>query len=131
MQAPRCLFPIFCLRWSQFICSRRAKRVRIRDNLSEDAARRGAIAHASWTKSIQTSGRRDQSHTGDILLVPIAIIAFWTLAYHLVLVARWPANTITWCFLGIAIAGFSLLGLLWKETNAIPGKGCRFHPSHV
>jgi len=105
--------------------------VRIRDNLSEDAARRGAIGNDSRTKSIRTSGRRDQSHTGDILLLPIAIIAFWTLAYHLVLVARWPAHIITWCFLGIAIAGFFLLGLLWKKTNAIPGNGYRFHPSHV
>jgi hypothetical protein len=105
--------------------------VRIRANPSESAARTGAIAKDSWTKSIRTSGRCDQSHAGDILLLPIAIIAFWTLAYDLVLVARWPAHIITWCFLGIAIAGFSLFGLLWRKTDAIPGKGYRFHPSHL
>src|SRR5262249_8096840 len=130
MQAPRCLFPIFCLRWSQFICSQRAKRVRIRDNLSGGAARIGPIANDSFTKSIRISERWDQS-PGDIQLLPIAIIAFWTLAYDVVLVARWPAHTITWFFLGIAIAGFSLLGLLWKKTNVIPGKGYRFHPSQL
>ena len=105
--------------------------MRIRANLSEGAARTGAIAQDSWTKSIRISGRCDQSHAGDILLLPIAIIAFWTLAYDLVLVARWPAQTITWWFVGIAIAGFSLFGLLWKKTDTIPGKGYRFHPSHL
>jgi len=105
--------------------------VRIRANLSEDAAPTGAVAKASWTKSIRISGPCDESHAGDILLLPIAIIAIWTLAYDLVLVARWPAHTITWYFLGIAIAGFSLFGLLWKKTDAIPGKGYRFHSSHL
>ena len=77
------------------------------------------------------SDRSEQSRAGDILLLPIAIIAFWTLAYDLVLVARWPAETITWCFLGIAIPGFVAFGRLWAKTNAIPGKGYRFHPSHL
>jgi hypothetical protein len=119
------------LRWSQFICSRKAKRVRIRANVSEGATRTGAIAKDAWTKSIPISGRCDQSHAGDILLLPIAIIAFWTLAYDLVIVARWPAYTITWCFVAIAIAGFFALGRLWNTTSAIPGKGYRFHPSHL
>jgi hypothetical protein len=105
--------------------------VRIHANLSEGVAPTGAITKNSWTKCNRVSGRCDQSHAGDILLLLTAIIAFWTLAYDLVLVARWPAHTITWFFLGIAIAGFSLLGLLWKKTNAIPGKGYRFHSSHV
>ena len=105
--------------------------MRIRSNVSEDNARKGAIAKDSWTKSIRISGRYDESHAGDILLLPIAIIAFWTLAYDLVLVARWPAHTITWCFVGIAIAGFSLFGLLWRKTDAIPGKGYRLHSSHL
>src|SRR5437867_5348309 len=131
MQAPRCLFRTFCLRWSQFICSPRAKRVRIRANLSEGAAGTGAIAKDSWTKSIRICGRCDQSLAGDILLLPIAVIAFWTLAYDLVLIARWPAQTITWCFLAIAIAGFFALGRLWRKTGVIPGKAYRFHPSHV
>src|SRR5206468_637967 len=131
MQAPRCLFRTFCLRWSQFICSRRAKRVRIRTNLSEGAGRTGAIAKDSWTKSIRTSGRFDQTHAGDVLLLPIAIIAFWTLAYDLVLVARWPAYTITWCFLAFAIPAGVALGRLWTKTSAIPGKGYRFHPSQL
>ena len=54
--------------------------------------------------------------------LPIAIIAFWTFAYDLVLVARWPAYTITWCFLAIAIAGFFALRRVWKKTNATLGK---------
>src|SRR4030095_5638359 len=91
----------------------------------------GAMPKDSWMKSTRIAGRCNQSHAGDILFLPIAAIAFWTLAYDLVLVARWPAHTITWCFLGIAIAGFSLFGFLWKKTDAIPGKGYRFHPSHV
>src|SRR5437867_7622839 len=131
MQAPRCLFRTFCLRWSQFICSPRAKRVRIRANLSEGAARTGAIAKDSSTKSIRICERCDQSHAGDILLLPIAIIAFWTLAYDLVLVARWPAQTITWCFLIIAFGGFFWLRGPWKKTNAIPGEAYHFHPSHT
>jgi len=105
--------------------------VRIRANLSEGAARTGAIAKDSWTKSIRICGRCDQSHAGDILLLPIAIIAFWTLAYDLVLVARWPAHTITWCFLAFAIPGGVALGRLWTKTSATPGKNYRFHPSHL
>jgi hypothetical protein len=104
--------------------------VRIRGNLSE-GARTGAIANDSWTKSIQSFGRCDESHAGDILLLPIAIIAFWTLAYDLVLLARWPAETITWCFLALATAGGVALGRLWTKTKAVPGKGYRFHPSHL
>jgi hypothetical protein len=73
----------------------------------------------------------EQSHAGDVLLLPIAIIAFWTLAYDLVLIARWPAQTITWCFLAISIAGFFALGRLWKKTDTLPGRGYRFHPSHL
>ena len=82
-------------------------------------------------KSVRVSDRSEQSHAGDVLLLPIAVIAFWTLAYDLVLVARWPAQTITWCFLAIAIGGFFALGRLWRKTGAIPGKAYRFHPSHL
>jgi hypothetical protein len=78
-----------------------------------------------------SSERPAESRAGDILLLPIAIIAFWTLAYQLVLIARWPAKTITWCFLAMAIAGFFFLGGLWKKTSATPGKDYRFHPSHI
>jgi hypothetical protein len=81
--------------------------------------------------SILISERPIESRAGDLLLLPIAGLAFWTLAYQLVLIVRWPAKTITWCFLAIAIAGFSLLWRLWKNTNAIPGKGYRFHLSHI
>lgn len=72
-----------------------------------------------------------ESRAGDVLLLPIAAVAFWTLAYQLVLILRWPAKTITWCFLPIAIAGFLALGRLWKKTTAMPFKGYRFHPSQV
>ena len=105
--------------------------MRIRADLSEGAARTGAITKDPWTKSGRISGRCEQSSAGDILLLPIAIIAFWTLAYDLVLVARWPAYTITWCFLAFAIAGGIALRRLWTKTSAIPGKNYRFHPSHL
>src|SRR5204862_2410321 len=82
-------------------------------------------------RSMLISERSAESRAGDVLLVPIAGVAFWTLAYQLVLIARWPAKTITWCFLGIAIPGFFLLGRLFKKTNATPGNGHRFHPSHI
>jgi hypothetical protein len=72
-----------------------------------------------------------ESHSGDILLLPIAILAFWTLAYQLVLIVRWPAKTIIWCFLVMAVAGFFLLWRLWKKTDAAPGKGYRFHSSQL
>jgi hypothetical protein len=82
-------------------------------------------------KTTLISERPDEPHSGDILLLPIAILAFWTLAYQLVLIVRWPAKTITWCFLALAIAGFFLLGHLWKKTNATPGKRYQFHLSHL
>jgi hypothetical protein len=105
--------------------------VRIRADLPEDAAWTGALSKDSKMKSVRVSDRSEQSHAGDVLLLPIGVIAFWTLAYDLVLIARWPAQTITWCFLAIAIAGFFALGRLWRKTDAIPGKAYRFHPSHV
>ena len=77
------------------------------------------------------SERPANSRAGDVLLLPIAAAAFWTLAYQLVLVLRWPAKIITWCFLAMAVAGFFSLGRLWKKTNATPGKGYRFHLSQV
>jgi len=82
-------------------------------------------------KSIPLSETSGSSYSGDVLLLPIAGVAFWTLAYQLVLILRWPAKTITWCLLAIAIAGFFLLARLWKKTGAIPGKNYRFHLSHI
>ncbi len=82
-------------------------------------------------KSIPISEEPADSRAGDILLLPIAILAFWTLAYQLVLLLRWPAKSIIWCFLAIAIAGFFFLRPLWKKTNAIPGKEYRFYFSHI
>ena len=82
-------------------------------------------------KAILASEGPTESRAGDILLLPIAAIAFWTLAYQLVLVLRWPAKTITWCFLAMGIVGFFLLGRLWKKTKVNSGKYYRFHLSHV
>ena len=82
-------------------------------------------------KSIPISEEPADSRAGDILLLPIAILAFWTLAYQLVLLLRWPAKSIIWCFLAIAIAGFFFLRRLWKKTNAAPGKEYRFYLSHI
>src|SRR5213594_2044302 len=77
------------------------------------------------------SERPTESRAGDILLLPIAALAFWTLAYQLVLVLRLPAKTITWCFLAMGIVGFFLLARLWKKTTVVSGKYYRFHLSHV
>src|SRR5436309_1469713 len=82
-------------------------------------------------KAILASERPAELHAGDILLLPVAILAFWTLAYHFVLIVRWPAKTIMLCFLVIAIPSLFLLGRLWKKTNTTPGKYYRFHFSHV
>ena len=103
----------------------------MRRNVSEGAARTGTTANDSLTKSRQIPGRSHQSHAGDILLLPVAILAFWSFAYDLVLIARWPAFALTWCFLAFAIIGGIALGYLWAKTNAAPGKGYRFHPSHL
>ena len=72
-----------------------------------------------------------ESRAGDILLTPIALAAFWTLCYQLVLVTRWPAETVVWCFFAIALAGLFSLTRLWAKTNATPGSGYRFHPSQL
>ncbi|HEX9425448.1 MAG TPA: hypothetical protein VF899_19555 [Pyrinomonadaceae bacterium] len=72
-----------------------------------------------------------ESRAGDILLIPVALSAFWTLSYQLVLVVRWPAVTMVWCFFVIAFVGSFLLSRLWKKTNATPGCGYRFHPSQI
>jgi hypothetical protein len=82
-------------------------------------------------KSTLITERSTESRAGDVLLLPIAVVTFWTLAYQLVLILRWPAKTITWCFLAIAIAGFLALRHLWKRTSAMPGKGYRFHTSQL
>src|SRR6266536_4011088 len=82
-------------------------------------------------KAILASERPAELHAGDILLLPVAILAFWTLAYHFVLIVRWPAKTITLCFLAIAILSLFLLRGLWKKTNTTLGKYYRFHFSHI
>jgi hypothetical protein len=105
--------------------------VRIDGNRPEGAARTAIIAQDCGLNFTGISGQCDRAHAGDVLLLPIAIIAFWTLAYDLVLVARWPAYTLTWCFLAFAIPGFFLFGLLWKKTNRIPGTRYQFHPVHL
>ena len=82
-------------------------------------------------KSMPISETPTDSRAGDVLLLPIAGLAFWTLAYQVVLVLRWPAKTITLCFLAIAIPSLFLLRGLWKKTNTTPGRYYRFHFSHI
>jgi len=77
------------------------------------------------------SERAAGSCAGDLLLLPVAGVALWTLAYQFIIIVRWPAKSIIWCFLAIAISGLFLLVRLWKKTNAIPSKGYRFHLSHL
>src|SRR5437763_2171181 len=122
---------VFFARAARNLSARAGLNVRIRANVPEGAARTGPTAKDGWTKSTGISGRCEESHAGDLLLLPIAIIAFWTLAYDLVLVARWPAQTVTWCFMAFAIAGAVGLCRLWTKTNAVPGKNYQFHPSHL
>jgi hypothetical protein len=81
--------------------------------------------------SLRISEPSEQSRAGDVLLLPIGLIAFWTLAYDLVLITRWPAQTLIWCFIAIAVAGFVGLWRVWKGTGVAPGKGYRFHPSQL
>ncbi len=73
----------------------------------------------------------DELRAGDVLLLPVALVAFWTLAYQLVLVARWPAWTIIWLFFAIGALGFFFLSRLWTKTHANPFRGYRFHRSHL
>ncbi len=82
-------------------------------------------------KSTPISEMPAESRAGDVLLLPIALAAFWTLAYQLVLVARWPAQTMVWCFFVIAVCSLFFLTRLWKKANATPGYGYRFHPSQI
>ncbi len=82
-------------------------------------------------QTVLMSDRPSESRAGDFLLLPVAAGAFWTLAYQFILILRWPAKTIIWCFLAIAIAGFLLLWRLWKKTKVTPGEAYRFHPSQV
>ncbi len=105
--------------------------MRIRGDLPEGVARTGAITKDFGMTFRPVPEPSGQSRAGDVLLLPIGLIAFWTLAYDLVLIARWPAYTITWCFLAITIAGFFALERLWKTTKAVPGKGYHFHSSHL
>src|SRR6266480_2251718 len=72
-----------------------------------------------------------ESRAGDVLLLPVALAAFWTLAYQLVLVARWPAQTTVWCFFAIALSSLFLLARLWEKTKAMPGRGYQFHLSQL
>jgi hypothetical protein len=72
-----------------------------------------------------------ESRSRDLLMVPVALAAFWTLSYQLVLVTRWPAQTTVLCFFAIAVVGLFSLARLWAKTNATPGSGYRFHPSQL
>jgi len=105
--------------------------VRIRADFRGNTAATGAIPRDFRMKSVSVYSRSEQSHAGDVLLVPIAATAFWTLAYDIVLITRWPAQTVTWCFLAFAMTGGIALGRLCRRMSAIPGKGYRFHPSHL
>jgi len=68
--------------------------------------------------------------SGDVLLVPIALTALWTLAYQLVLVTRLPA----WSVIGFFF-GFSILSVYsvrrWAKGISLPGADYQFHPSHL
>jgi hypothetical protein len=82
-------------------------------------------------KSTVVSDATADPRAGDILLLPIAGVALWTLAYQFVLILGWPASMITWCFLAAAIVLSPFLWRLWKHTNSMPGNGYRFHLAHL
>jgi hypothetical protein len=71
------------------------------------------------------------THAGDILLLPVALAAFWTVAYQLVLIARWPARSIIWLFFVITVLGLLFAARSWKRTHVVPGYGYHFHLAHV
>ncbi len=79
----------------------------------------------------RTSAQAIEIRAGDLLLLPAALVAFWTLAYQLVIVARWPAQTVVWRFFAIALGGLLSLARVWEKTNATPGSGYQFYPSQL
>ena len=74
-----------------------------------------------------SSGAPVESRAGDILV----LAAFWTIAYQLVLIARWPARSIVWFFFAFAASGLVFTVRLWRRTNILPSWIYRFHPSHL
>lgn len=72
-----------------------------------------------------------KSDAGDIVLLPVAVAAFWTTAYQIVLITRWPAHTILWCFLIIAVSGSFLIRRLLSKSNAPSAYRYRFHSAHL
>ncbi len=83
------------------------------------------------TEQSGTSAKTVETRAGDLLLLPVALAAFWTLAYQFVLVVRWPAWTIICLFFAIATLGFFFLSRLWAKTHTTPFHGYRFHRSHL
>jgi hypothetical protein len=83
------------------------------------------------TEQRETLEEAVETRAGDALLLPVALAAFWTLAYQLVLVARSPAWTLPWFFFAIGALGFFFLSRLWTNTNANPLSGYRFHRSQL
>lgn len=75
------------------------------------------------------ASREDRStHAGDVIFLPVALTAFWTLAYQLVLLTRLP----TWSILPIFI--FFLLAGAWggrRSLEKMPWDEYEFHPAHL
>src|SRR5215217_5456948 len=70
------------------------------------------------------------SRPGDVLFLPAAFFAFWTIAYQIVLVARWPVWIIIPVFLATGVSGSFFAARFLRERAAMPGHGYRFHQSH-
>src|SRR5689334_1875644 len=91
---------------------------RTSEQAREERCKHVGIPQNSQVKSEPIFDTPAESRAGDILLIALAVVGFWTLAYHLVLVARWPANTLPWCAIMIAGCGFALMWRVWKKTGS-------------
>src|SRR5437762_6446199 len=92
---------------------------------------KAGISKDSMQQTVLISDTPTDSRAGDVLLLPIAGLAFWTLAYRLVLVLRWPAKNAHVVFSGYRYCWFLLVRAAMEENqrNAWPGISVSSFPS--
>ncbi len=84
---------------------------------SSDVPQKAPMAHGG-----------ESSRAGDLIFLPVALTALWTLAYQIVLITRLPAWTIVVLFLGISLAG------AWaarRFLRRMPWEDYEFHRSDL
>lgn len=77
------------------------------------------------------AGREDPFRAGDLILLPIALAALWTLAYQIVLLTRLPALSIVWFFLGFAALAYGWVIVYWKRHHVVLLWDYSFQPVHL